>query len=135
MIPAAIPPGRPAPCGGAPTISSITAATVAYNACASGKWTYNATATLSGTLKSWQELYWEINRNQGSWVFSQRTTGTVTSTLTDENYGSSGPGISATHYFQARAYIVPKGKGTGSACSGPVTSNEISKSDGFECTA
>ncbi len=120
-------------CQGSPTLPSVTANDDGLDTCAGTSWQYHGTCALSGSLGTQWEIYWEHSINRGAWNYYDRTTGTTASTKTDTDIGSDDQGNGqSTDYWQCRAYIVPIGGVVVDACSGPVTSSELSKL-GYNC--
>ena len=129
-------------CKNAPGISSIVLYTSLLHGCEDSpipgweiEWTVNLTATL---VTGVQEIYVEYANNAAgdNWAFLGRFTDTDTTVTVSDNddyIGDDGPGATTTRYHKIRAWVVPIGLGTGSACSGPVTGPQEDRTDGESC--
>ena len=128
--------GTSNPCGGAPSITSVTKTTDTLGVCFGTNWYVEWTVALSSALPAGLELYWERNWNRGGWAYWQRTTGLVEG-YRDANIGSNDQGSGqSTRYLQVRVSIVPTGESPPNNCdvgsNEPVTATEASRT-GYNC--
>lgn len=116
------------PCDDAPNFVSCTAVEDSFGNCPGSGWRTSASVSVSGSLQAEQEYLWEHQANRsGSWIELGRTTTTSSPQRGDNTIGANGGGSSETKYSQFRCYVVPIGGSASSACKGPQTSNELSK--------
>ena len=114
-------------CRNAPGISSIVLYTNILHECLGVGWEIEWTVNLTAPLVTGvQEIYVEYANNSAgdNWAFLGRFTDTDTTVTVSDNddfIGDDGEGESTTRYHKIRAWVVPIGAGTGSACSGPTT--------------
>ena len=120
-------------CRNAPGISSIVLYTNILRGCFEEGWEIEWTATLTAPLVAGvQEVYAEYANNAAgdNWAFLGRFTDTDTTITVSDNddfIGDDGEGASTTRYHKIRAWVVPIGASTGSACSGPTTGPQQSR--------
>ena len=122
--------GKPDPCEGIPTLTSVTATNEDLHNCFGSPkgWEVSGSTNIGTALPSEVEYYIErsLEATPSSFSYWGRSQG-PTWTRYDVTIGADGGGASTTVYCTWKVWIVPAGKGTSEACSGPVTSNTASR--------
>jgi hypothetical protein len=117
------------PCNLVASLSSVTAVNEELYNCFGGEdngWWVSGTTNL-GALPDGVEYYIEIARDSAGTSFSYWGRRTDDWDEYDNQIGADGLGGSITRYVKWKVWVVPTGKGTGDACSGPVMSNQVSR--------